>query len=269
MENCSFDETNLNEIFSCLNCRKGSQNHRILPCGETICTNCIDLLLEKEKNAIRCPYCRECHSIPESGSFPENKIMTRHIEKYKDIFTKEKLTEHLIGQLSEISDKAKELTEARAIGKQKLKENCDNVRKSVLDVSHEAHNFLENQKNKFISLVREYMVESERNYSSVVQYKNEFDAVINEITAFHDKWSEYLKKFTFDEVMLSEASQQATKYLIRLEKDLNKLRERLFHGKVIKFKPNIKQLETEVIGKLVFSKGDENVNNNSEKGDKI
>ena len=69
----------LNEEISrqailCPVCHETYFDPRILPCGESVCNECIILEIEQQKSDIfKCSLCNKNHSVPEDG-FPINKL---------------------------------------------------------------------------------------------------------------------------------------------------------------------------------------------------
>jgi hypothetical protein len=71
-------EANLN----CPQCGDRFRVPRILPCGKTICQNCLDDLNETKRdmiNVIRCPLCRRSHTVPDEG-FILNEFIVKCLE---------------------------------------------------------------------------------------------------------------------------------------------------------------------------------------------
>jgi len=245
-----FEEDDLERLFVCLNCKKLIVSPKCLPCGENICSICIQDLLNDEKNGIMCPYCIELHLFPESGSFPENLIIVKYLKKFADKFTKSKLSEHLMGQLKDLLDKDKELKELVKITKNRILDNTNLIRKKINEVTDEAHEFLEKQKDTFTKKVREYQSETEINWIGLTSHKEYFDSVLKEITNFHDMWLTYLTKFTINEIELSKANIQAQACLKRLEKEIFKMKEIVFQGNILSFAESPEGIVYDTIGSL-------------------
>jgi hypothetical protein len=245
-----FEEDDLESLFVCLNCKKRIISPRCLPCGENICMPCLETLINEENKSIMCPYCSELHLFPEDGSFPENLIIVKYLKKFGDKFTKSKLSEHLTLQLKALLDKKKEIEELEKFAKQKILDNTDLIRKSINEVTAEAHAYLDEQKCAFINQVREYEIEAENNWVGLEDFKEYFENVLEEITSFHDKWLIYLTKFTINEIELSKACIQAQDCLHRLDKEMFKMKEKIFQGKVLTFTKFKEGMTYDAIGSL-------------------
>jgi archaellum component FlaC len=245
-----FDENDLESLFVCLNCKKRIVSPRCLPCGENICMPCIESILDEGKKGIVCPYCHEYHAVPESGSFPENVIVLKYLKKFEDRFTSPKLSEYLSSQLKELVGKSNELENVVKTTKQAFSVNINRLRKSINEVTSDAHVFLDEQKDAFIKRVREYQAEAEKGWLGLDNYKEYFENVLEEITNFHDQWLNYLTKFTIDETELSKAYIEAQACLRRLEKEMFKLKENYLRGSILTFTKNPEEIQYDTIGRL-------------------
>jgi len=81
-----YAEDDISELLNCPNCKKRYRDPRSLPCGETICDDCIEYLSIStgDSNTLNCPYCKETHRIPESGF--ANKLILKLIEKSHEVY---------------------------------------------------------------------------------------------------------------------------------------------------------------------------------------
>ena len=67
---------------TCPICRKDYENPRILPCGHTVCEDCLRGLLEKDETSWVCPECTtEYMAVDGVRSFPKNKYMLAIIKR--------------------------------------------------------------------------------------------------------------------------------------------------------------------------------------------
>ena len=67
-----YEEKEINDIIICQYCKLKYKDPRILPCGRSLCFDCIELLINKDENkieTINCPICNENHEKPEIGFY--------------------------------------------------------------------------------------------------------------------------------------------------------------------------------------------------------
>ena len=69
--NMFYEENSVNLKLICLNCQQRFNIPKLLPCGESICEECLSKLLKLETK-ISCPYCKLIH---ECNSYPTQKLL--------------------------------------------------------------------------------------------------------------------------------------------------------------------------------------------------
>jgi hypothetical protein len=75
-----------NDILNCVHCNRNYDEPKILPCGNTVCQNCILVhLIEnpqfESKTEFKCFMCQEAHSFPQNKCFPINKPLSKLLSK--------------------------------------------------------------------------------------------------------------------------------------------------------------------------------------------
>ena len=74
-----FEESDINPLLICKICDCKLRDPRILPCGQFICHNCVEILRELDEKCVKCASCGETHEIPDKG-FPSNKALAKLVE---------------------------------------------------------------------------------------------------------------------------------------------------------------------------------------------
>ena len=69
-----YEENQVNKLFICQKCNQKYDVPRLLPCGETICSYCVEIIELTNSNEIKCPMCEVNHVKPSNG-FPLNKAI--------------------------------------------------------------------------------------------------------------------------------------------------------------------------------------------------
>jgi predicted RNA-binding protein Jag len=226
-----YEEKDLNELLLCFNCKTPYKDPRILPCGETLCTACVTLLND---NNLKCPFCSDAHLTNPSDLQP-NKTILKFLNKKPNEIYRGKVAEKLKIRLNEILTKTNELTNHINIGNDKIKDHCDNIRKEIQMVTEQAHQDLNENFKMFMGEIDDYEKETQTNVEDEDIYKTAIEKTLKEINSFRLKWMDYLENFIIDEDELNEAYIKSDECLSQLEKDILKLKERLFKGNLLKF----------------------------------
>jgi len=72
-----FEKDLIESKFMCPSCKKKFEEPLLLPCGESICKNCINAIIDS--NELKCPFCANVHEKPEKG-FPIQKLLLEIIK---------------------------------------------------------------------------------------------------------------------------------------------------------------------------------------------
>ena len=95
----------IDDIIRCPNCQSKFIDPRIIPCGSSMCSNCIVLLEKKERKEFKCPACQESHRIPTSG-FLKNVLLAKLVEKQPNIVSRGKRVDDLREKLDDLKIKS-------------------------------------------------------------------------------------------------------------------------------------------------------------------
>ncbi len=71
----------MDDLILCPRCRSVFNSPRLLPCGETLCNNCITR--QANSSVIKCIMCDKMHEIPAKNGFPINKQTLKLIDRIR------------------------------------------------------------------------------------------------------------------------------------------------------------------------------------------
>ena len=182
-----FEETTINSILLCQNCHNKLADPRVLPCGTTICTMCID-----NKSNI-CQFCESVHLEPENG-FPENKLVTVLLaQESRDVF-RGRCVEEFKRNLQTLRCDKKRFGINVATGVDKVREHCMGLRISVDLVAEEAIEQVNKFRYSMLDEINNYEKEATNAYETDEESRESFLDFIDEVESFDDNWSSYLKQ---------------------------------------------------------------------------
>ena len=242
-----FEEREINEITTCFYCMKKYTDPRILRCGNSLCFDCIQFLVNKEANGLMCPICEEFHVIPKHG-FTKNLSLTKLVLKKSENIYRGTIAENFKEQLKELKHKINDLNShiINPIGK--LKEYCGDLKN---EIQLESEIKIEKIKTFNIELIKKI-----ENYEQTCidklkfddEFKSNFESITSDLNNFYKKWTDYLNKATIDDIELKKVSTEANKLLEKVDRESLDFRNKLFNGKIMKFDKNPKEIDSSIVG---------------------
>ena len=76
-----FQETLVSSLLNCKVCESKLRNPVVLPCGNSICNECVDFLKVSKNDYLVCSDCHQTHIIPENG-FTINKKLAKILRRF-------------------------------------------------------------------------------------------------------------------------------------------------------------------------------------------
>jgi hypothetical protein len=248
-------EQDINENLKCQICKNKFENPKILPCGESICNECLPVEINysnNEEQAFICNICNQEHLISANG-FPPNKCLAKLLENtpiefyrgrsHEQLKEKSKELKHEIGQLKELIEMPKEI----------IKNNCNLLREQVRFSVESTEIKLAKAAEQLLKEIDNYedqcLQDSDKNKDLFISLKIE----LKDLETIYNEHTDYLNK------PLIEHQETADKLNTTIEKLINiiyikiNLHKSIFSDKSLKFKANEKELETCIIGKFYDS----------------
>jgi len=251
-----YEENQILRLIKCPGCDKIYEEALILPCGNTLCKNCIynNKINQPEANSIKCIACLENHDIPKMG-FPMNKLIYDLAkEAPKDIY-RGKLVEKLKNNLLDIDLKMLNLTQEIDYAVDKIKEHFRNLRNEV-QLSKET--FIE-EINKIGDILFNTIENTEKrcikNLELNETYKVKQDELHRLIEEINDEGKEirtYLAQPFFNEETISKYLSQTIENIKKLDDGLNETNSLRYDNKLMKFKASKKQVDLNILGEFAY-----------------
>ena len=247
-----YQEKEINEIIICPYCKLKYKDPRILPCGRSLCFDCIELLMSKTNNKLNCPFCKEPHENKNDYGFYKNLELARLAEKKANEVYRSKSSELLKSKLNELIQRSDVLCQNNKIGLDKVKEHCNNLRFDIQTITEEILNSINEYNKELLKEVDDYENECIQNFENDKTYQSHFTTKINEIDELHSKWTDYLANFLINEEEVINGINEADRCMFSLDKEISNLKNKNFNGKLLKFDKNPDKLGTSLIGKLTY-----------------
>ena len=258
-----FEQEQILQFLVCSNCSLIDEP-RLLPCGNTICNDCVAILNSSnpDSNAFTCSMCCDEHVIPAKG-FPINKSLLGIIElKPKEVY-RGKIVDEFQTNLEYIDRKKAEMDFYLNFGEELIKKHCENLRKQVLDAATSAmlkiKQFALLMTVEILKYEKEclvYTATCDLNFVNVLKKKC-FQETINQLDEFDEEWTGYLNKFNYDEDAVIKANELALELKKKAREERIKIKNFTYNNKFIEFESNPNEIATNIIGSLKHSKIDE------------
>ncbi|CAF0807271.1 unnamed protein product [Brachionus calyciflorus] len=216
----------------CPICHKEYDTPIILPCGESICSKCINPLGEESDNFL-CKLCNTIHEIPTNG-FQLNKALIKVIETKNQSIPNPQV-EKRINCFLEIENRL-----------DRLKKDFENCKENIKDSTRLILNEIEvvaDLKCKEINQVRDDLIEKVLNYERVclenyTNYSVEYFNFLNEIKPYENNKEAYVKENWHQAELL--------KSLICIESQ--KFKNQISNFEFFEFRKNPNQINPDILG---------------------
>jgi len=182
-----FEENVISSILLCQNCRQKLDDPRVVPCGATICTACI------ENNSFICRFCESLHSETDSG-FPVNKMVKELLAQESKSVYRGKNVEEFKRNLEWIRFNVKKFEMNIQTGEDKIREYCLGQRISVDLVAEEAIEQINRFRSSLLAEIENYETVATQAYRTDEESRRNFTEFIDYLERFENDWTNYLKQ---------------------------------------------------------------------------
>lgn len=185
-----YAEEKINSILNCKRCSRRFEQPKILPCGNTICDNCID----KKNELYSCFFCGVDHVKPTSGEFPMNKSIMELLSYSPNDIYRGKPAELLKSSLGELQTQIDGLELSLSTGVDNIKDMCLSVRIDLDLATESAMSRIAELRDALLRKINLYEVHTIESFQADVNTNKEFAGKIEQLRKFHRIWSDYLKQ---------------------------------------------------------------------------
>ena len=253
-----YQESQINKKLVCFICHDSLYEPKVLPCGNVLCNYCYKLILINQSpdlphNVIKCTACRDLHDLPKNGLQTCALISKLVQEKPTEIY-RGSIHTYLKNNLKCMASKIDELDYSFRNASDRIRDHCYNLRFDIQLAKEVMINELEKKSQQLIAQVDSYEADCIQKFEcgkdeDVADFKKNFQACIDEMTAFKTEWSDYILKAQLNEESLLKANYLANERVIKLRKQEVLLKSVMFSENLLSFKKSI-SLDANLIGSL-------------------
>jgi uncharacterized protein YutE (UPF0331/DUF86 family) len=246
-----YEEEEINQLLKCEQCNQRYIQPRNLPCGESICTNCLENLIEEQSakliGKLKCCYCSEEHDIPKRG-FPISKKLEMLLETKPNQIYRSKAVEELEKHLRNINSELNALKSTLDNGIEKIRERCSLLKHQIQIRAESLIDNINKLNDEMQQEIDKYEKECIESFEMNTDTKEKLNEKINKGRSFYEESSKYLSKFKIDDDEVSGLADEAVEIIVecmKLKRDLNVA---LFTKMRYEFETNEKPLNLQAIG---------------------
>jgi hypothetical protein len=247
-----FEENEICDLIKCDKCKLKLDEPRILPCGFTICFNCVESIQMKGE-IFDCILCKEEHHINPSKGLPINKTVLKMLSIKPVEFSRGKQVNLLKLSLIEIQNIINSIQFGLDSSVDKVKEHCLNLKSDVQLATEETIEQINQLNELFINKIDDYQdkcIHSFENNTSDQMHLQEFKNIINELESFKIEGLKYLKQIQIDDDVIIQKNEKALDYIRQAEEKKIKLENLIFNDQLVKFEANKTKLSNLTLGYL-------------------
>jgi len=239
----------IDSILICSVCESKMVDPRILPCGKSVCHQCVDLLADTEKKRIKCENCAKIHEIPDEG-FLKNLALHKLLEfETKEVSRSNHIEE--FKRVLDILDKTKQSIESTLeSGDATIRDHCDKVRNDMQLAIEQAHAKLDEIHKEFMDEIDNHEKECQAKLKSIQKNKGDIEKALNESNEVLSKSNQLLKQFRIDQTQLSTLFESAQSLQTNLEAIKDGIQRDMFEESLLKFEKQ-NNFDSSVVGKIV------------------
>lgn len=232
-----YKEEDISNELICPKCLIKYRDPRVLPCGESLCNDCILDLVKRDKPEIDCVICHETHQLPTIGNreFPKNVFIMKLLAKKSHEIGRGKLSEELKLKLKEINDKSEKLEQACKGSTQLIADYCFELRTQIDLATETLHDKLNKYREEFLKKLKNYELDCLAGTRDE-KFKDELDEFLKVIDQFNEAMTDHLKSVNLDESFIKKGITKADGYSKTLDVKLTSIDKRIFMNRKPKFK---------------------------------
>ncbi len=242
-----YEASQIECLIICKICDQKLEDPRLLPCGRSICNQCIEILLDTDKRRIKCHYCAKTHEVPKDGFVPNLEVAN-----LLEIKPSKAFRGRLASKLKEISnfiqEKVEKIQTDLLTGETKIRNECDKVRNDVQLAIEETHLMLDKILERLMNKIDDYEQDCRKNYYKFQKNKEKIERSLNEANTFNIKIERLLKQLQLEDTVIRDNLIEGQDILNNLEKTEDKLQLITFNNFFLKFDKNKTGISDSMIG---------------------
>jgi hypothetical protein len=244
-----YEEEQIRNVLNCEKCNNRLDEPKILPCGSTVCVQCISAL-KIINHKFECTMCEKSHSVPLDG-FPTSKVIQNLLTVKPNEIPRTDSVRQLQTTLNEIQQKINQFAVGLESGIERIKEYSLNLRNEVLNCTKLKVQRIYEINDLFMREINQYEKECIEAFEKNKEDKEYFNRIIKETNIFQNDWNLQLKHFEISDSTFTQANQSGIKLMQMLDIEKLRLDDFVFDGNRLKFERNNSKITSNILGQFV------------------
>ncbi|CAF0932755.1 unnamed protein product [Brachionus calyciflorus] len=229
------------ELLTCPSCNKIYNSPRFLPCGETICTNCIE-----QGNSFKCKFCESDHCKPET-EFPINKRIQNKLDSLWKTVSNDDNLKKLNDSLEEIKNEFEHFQTSLQQSETKIIDYCRSIVNKIDLKAEEKIREINEIRDRMIKRVLNYEQKCLTNLKTHLTEINDFAKEIDELSneKSHKLFDLYVNSKHLDEIVLKIETFRSIFAIEKIKND-----DIYFENEILELKNNELFIDEHILGKI-------------------
>jgi hypothetical protein len=243
-----FDSNQINNKLTCKKCEGRLDEPRILPCGRSICSFCLEYIKLTNNREFQCLICDELHEMPKKG-LPISETVLDLLSFKETQVSRGKAFDSLQDALKDLRNNKNLFKFGLYNRNDFIKEHFIDLRNEVQLATEELHEQIDDLNEKVIVEINDYekqLIGLNKNHLESLKI---FE-ILKKVESFHLKVEEYLKQPKLNDDILTKLNCDAIILKAKSDMEIKNLKEVILSGRFLKFKPNKEKLQKSFIGEM-------------------
>ena len=240
-----YEEIKIKSNVNCAKCNERLDEPRMLPCGDTVCHQCVSSL-QVNKNQFKCIMCNEQHVMPEKG-LPVNKAILAFLFMQPSEIDRGRSIEELKEKLKIFRKNITSLSSSATHAEDKIKGDCTELKNQVQLATELAIQQINVLNEEMIGEINQFENYSLKSCQLNEEHRIKALKTAKEWEQYHSNWSQYLNKTKINDEEVTKACIDISRLNEKAELEKINLDGILFNS-ILKFTKNSNKIERPLLG---------------------
>jgi hypothetical protein len=252
-----FDSNQINTVINCTKCNERLDEPRLLPCGNSVCTFCVESIKVTDRE-FQCLTCDDKHEMPKNG-LPVIKGLAKILSFSSVNVSRGKAYDTLLETINDLLKKTNILRHRLNNRTEYVKEHCIELKNKFQLATEKAILQMNKFNEQMINEIDNYeKLHIQNNTTSSKNFKK-FQQLVDELDKFSLKTNQYLKNLNLNDDILIESNKEAVILNEKADLEIKNLKSVVFDDNIMSFEANKENLKRSILGEIKITKSFEEI----------